>query len=252
MAQNALTAVALSSSSSLPSVATRELDRLEGRLSNAVDWEPGDKRFVIATEYAPTPAERSVLEARRHELRAALAPASEAEIGRSVSFLRSNLATQNSTDQATAVLTTRSTVDVLKGFPAWVVKEASTRVMRGTAGFDPQYAPKAPQLAQLCRSIAAPYREELAQVDKILRARVAPPVDEVMRARIERGLREFAAEMRARNPGAKGFRPADLARRDRGTVAAEAARTLGVSVEEFNKIPDAPGRVLDGMVVEGR
>jgi hypothetical protein len=35
-------------------------------------------------------------------------------------------------------------------------------------------------------------------------------------------------------------------------VAAEAARNLGVSLEEFNKIPDAPGRLVDGMVVEGR
>lgn len=49
----------------------------------------------------------------------------------------------------------------LSGFSVEAISEATVSILKGTAGFDPRFAPTPPQLAQLCRGHEAARRAEL-------------------------------------------------------------------------------------------
>lgn len=64
-------------------------------------------------------------------------------------------------------------LEALGNSPAWAVREARLRVLRGETDLDQRYAPTPPQLASEVRRILEPFRDDLADLEKL---QIAAPI----------------------------------------------------------------------------
>lgn len=183
---NAVTTRATSKSFPPPAI-TRDFDRLVGRLTNAVEQEPGGP-LQVSERFAPSEPERGIIQGRIDTLTDALSRR-DAEDPRSpetihvrtmVAALLGGLATMGAGDGA-AKLKISLCVSALQPFPVWAIERACALVRNGETGLvlgskdiglRLGYPPEAPQLAELCRHIVAPVQHERAELHRLLSAKV--------------------------------------------------------------------------------
>jgi hypothetical protein len=85
-------------------------------------------------------------------------------------------------------------LDAMGDAPAWAVRAARLRFMRGEAlGLNQSFAPTPPQFANLVRSILAPLRKDLADLESLASIDAEPEAAE--KARVLEGLDKFRAEL---------------------------------------------------------
>lgn len=152
----------------VPQLLTKEQnDRLSSML-NKVQPEAGI--FVIPSTAAPTDVERASLEKRSKALAFASAAMDRDETVATIAMMMETLKRRNSdADEMTAVLLTYH--DVLKDQPAWAVRVACSRFVKGDSG-DGEWMPTPAQIRKDAMSIAKPFDEEQAKIRKLLSAKV--------------------------------------------------------------------------------
>lgn len=182
--------------SSSPVAPSRELVSVVDRLTNALEAIPGGRRMQVRDVAAPTDAEKSVLVARREALLTTLQPAHPDEIGRAISMMRQAFDGGPAMSQEDISTTRKLYVMALSPFPMWAVSEACRQVIEGKAGLNTAFAPKPPQMAELCRSLVMPFREEKGRIDAILTAEVYTLPSDEERARIAAGFDELVAGLK--------------------------------------------------------
>jgi hypothetical protein len=232
------------SKSSPPTVVSRDLDRLVGRLTNAIERTPSGVVEICSTS-APTVAERDILGRRLVELNGSLtrpdSHGGRAEIGRMIATLLAGFPTMGA-DGSTAALNIELFKTALAPFPLWVVREACRRVVDGTAGLNRAYAPTAPQMAELCRGLVQPVLAERAGIEQLLGARVYElPTDEEIARRAE-VVEAALAKLTRSNAMAAPDRDRRAAERaHRAKEAGEAG--LGVSIAGLQLSDEAVAKV---------
>lgn len=159
--------------SSTPVLASRQLDTLISRFSNALENKPGSySQKIIPAESAPSDDERQVLEARYAALLNILKPADEHALTRSVATLRAAFPAANDGHE-NAMLTVKLYVSALSGFPEWAVNDACRKALDGRIGNNPNFAPTPPQMAQACREFVSKFVDERGKLERILHAEIA-------------------------------------------------------------------------------
>lgn len=74
-----------------------------------------------------------------------------------------------------AEATVAATAGVLRGFPAWAIREGCLKIARNQAGLDRRYAPNDTEVFSVIDGIVKDYRKRLAVAETLLAAPVAPP-----------------------------------------------------------------------------
>lgn len=105
-------------------------------------------------------------------------------------------------------------LDAIGDAPAWAVREARLRFMRGeTPGLSQAFAPTPPQFAGLVRHVMAPLRQDLADLEALVS--IEPETDPAEHDRVVAGLDSLRGEMKREAPATTSFKSAwdDLERR---------------------------------------
>lgn len=158
--------------SSTPALASRQLDTLISRFTNALETKPGTfNRKTIPASSAPTAEERQALAERHLDLESRLRPIDEHALTRSVATLRAAFPAANDGHE-NAMLTVKLYVSALSSFPEWAVNEACRKALTGSLPANPGFAPTPPQMAQACRAVVVKFADEKAKLESILSAEV--------------------------------------------------------------------------------
>jgi hypothetical protein len=169
----------------------REPARLDLSLRAALDAAYAEASFGAVSEARLPSALRLGLERRREDLGAALKGASEARILAALATLQRMVARAEG-DAEEAEFAMRCDLADLAGVPAWALEAAAAAFRRGEAGAG-KFRPTAGELRREAMRRVEGYAEELARIDRVLRARIEParkPLDPDRR-------RELAEAMRA-------------------------------------------------------
>jgi len=112
-----------------------------------------------------------------------LAPASAAEVGKCVAVLQAQFPVRE-IDEGTAAARAEGYLMALDGVPLFAIREAVRRVMRGEAGLNPSYMPKAPELRALVDQISLPARAHRVHLRRLAEAKVERTTTPEERARV--------------------------------------------------------------------
>jgi hypothetical protein len=141
-----------------------------------LEAKPGTAtKKVIPAESAPSADEQRALAARKADLDASLAPASENALVRSVATLRAAFPSTNDGEE-NAKLAISLYVRALAPFPEWAVNEVCRQYLEGRRGHG-TFAPPAPEMARACREEVSKFVDERAKIEAVLDAEVLPPID---------------------------------------------------------------------------
>lgn len=158
-----------------------------------LDWPEGRlDRISISSSLAPTTDDRRMLGIRRDEILAGLTSARSEAIGRLVASLRAVMPAQDGGD---AVLVVKLYMAALSKYPEWAINAACRAFLEGRVPGQRRFAPTPAEIADRCRAMVAPFEQEMAQIDRVLRAEVREPVTQEGRERIAQGLRDLAAKI---------------------------------------------------------
>lgn len=203
-----LPTIAPTTRSSLPTVPTRAMADLVGKLGNRLEMTPSGAA-EICDAVAPTDDERGLLQDRIGALNQLLVGSKLASIEGRVGALLSGFPTYGA-DAQTAAMNGKLIVSALQRFPLWVVDTACQRVRDGDAGLNRSRAPTAPELAHLCREIVGPVLSERGQIERILTARLYSLPAPEERERVQAGFNKLVGEMREHMKGERfGHRAAE-------------------------------------------
>jgi hypothetical protein len=137
---------------------------------NGLIVEMGEAR--IFADRAPTPAQRSILEARIGELSRLLGHRDDA-----AAFAKLALVLTLPSQSATGVdakVRGMAYREALDDIPAWAIVEVCRRLLRNGYPQHSRFAPSPPEMRGLCDELVAPLRAEIGEHRDILRARVVP------------------------------------------------------------------------------
>jgi len=169
--------------SSLPNVTPREIAGLLDRMTSRIERLPGN-RFQIAADRAPGDDEKDRLRARNRAVTHLLARPLVEDIEKAIAALLTLFPADYSSSQGARAIV-RQFAEALKRFPLWAVHEACRQVRDGVApGVKAAFAPKPPQLAQICAGLIAPLNAEQARIRSVLDAEVYSPPTEEEQARV--------------------------------------------------------------------
>jgi hypothetical protein len=146
-----------------------------------------------------TPAMRETLERRRVVVRASLRAAPEKRIANILASLRT-MPSRDGIDLADSESEIWQDIHDLEGVPAWALEQAAAHFRRGEAR--ECFRPSCAELRREAVRRAAPHGEELGLIERVLRARIAPPstaIDPERRLELSERARRLAAEIAARN-----------------------------------------------------
>ena len=180
----------------------RSTATLVARLSNAVEQAPDG--LSISHRFAPSPAERDVLDARRLELRALLRRGELRDVARAVADLL-HAFPHAKVDAAEAKRTITAYGEALADLPVWALVETVSAFKRGEVERDNHtFAPSVAELRRETEKRLGPVYAEGRQIARILDAKVIEPATEAERSRaVERWnavMRDvFAPERKARD-----------------------------------------------------
>lgn len=179
--------------SGLPAVFDPRVDHLAGRLVDGYSNGNGAQRgLALALRRDPTPEEKTTLETRIADLRGALLPAPPAgdnELRTAIMAMLGGDPNMQRYDQATAYAMASGFLYVVRDQPHWAILEACEQVRSGRAGLNPSFCVKEPEFAIVVRRCTQPYRQRLAEIESLLRARVRqPPPAPPTRAQVEASL----------------------------------------------------------------
>ncbi|MCP1558432.1 UNVERIFIED_ORG: hypothetical protein M2438_002516 [Methylobacterium sp. SuP10 SLI 274] len=166
-----------------PSIASPEIDDLLRRFAPKVEADPGDfRRGVIAAEFAPSPAERSALDARHAELVRSL-DGHDAQARAHVTMMRNAFRSYGETAED-AELNLMTWMLVVGDQPVWAIRETVRRFIRaGVRGADDRRGPTPAEFSRVLSTITAPVHREIRSLETVLRARVEAPIDPAAQAR---------------------------------------------------------------------
>lgn len=169
-----------SSAPALPATTTEE----PALFDHACDLELPRLLSAWIPDYGPreirralTPAERAAVLARATTLQFSLTGyldgecnAVEADIAAMFGGFR---AMRQQGDDAEA--TVAATAGVLRGFPAWAIRQGCLKIARNQAGLNRRYAPNDTEVFTVIDDIVKDYRKRLAMAETLLAAPVASP-----------------------------------------------------------------------------
>lgn len=137
---------------------------------NGLIVEMGEAR--IFEDRAPTPAERSTLEARLTRLKSFLSERDDAEaFGRLAMVLTMPSQSAEGVDAKVRGMAYREALD---GVPSWAIVDACRRLLRGGYPQHKRFAPSPPEMRSLCDELTWPLHSEIRELEDILRAKVVP------------------------------------------------------------------------------
>lgn len=135
------------------------------------DYGPREIRRAL------TLAERAKIECRAMTLRLSLTGYLESERNAVDSDIAAMFggfrAMRQQGDDAEA--TVAATAGVLRGFPAWAIRQGCLKIARNQAGLDRRYAPNDTEVFSVVDEIVKDYRKRLAVAEALLAAPVMPP-----------------------------------------------------------------------------
>lgn len=163
------------------------------QFSNRLDWPEGIRqRATIASDAAPTQAERQMLQARRDDVVSGLVPATRPEIGRLVASLRAVMPAQGGDD---AELTINLYLSALAGLPLWALDQVCRAFLAGKVPGHEKFAPTPDQIASRARALIVGFESEIAAIDKIVRAEIVQVMSPEERERMGEKLRALSARI---------------------------------------------------------
>lgn len=130
-----------------------------------------------------------MLQARRDDIVAGLTPATRAEIGRLVAYVRTLLPAQGNDDPELVV---NGYISILSGLPLWALDQACNDFLKGRVPDHKTFAPTCDQIAARARSLVSRFESEIAAIDKIVRAEIIQVVSLEERERIGQKLRALS------------------------------------------------------------
>lgn len=155
------------------------------------------RKLELATEHAPTPAQRKMLETRRAELNHALdAPATKLEREKIIleMIMAFRIDMQDDVD-AWAL----NYIEALDGMPLWAIDKARRIVMRGgDERKNMSFMPTPPEFVRTVEGLVTPLRQERHTIHRILIAEVFTPPTEEERARVAARVKAVVSGMAAR------------------------------------------------------
>lgn len=144
-------------------------DPLLASLRNAVGWTAG--RPVLMSGFTITPDQRRRLETWQTTLKSRLACGATDTRDKAVELAKLTTAFPTQGQDATSSdLRMEAYFEALSGLPAWAVREARARIIRGETMLDTRFAPTPPQFADLVRLVVKPIKRDLRELVDIARA----------------------------------------------------------------------------------
>jgi len=176
-----------------PKPQSREMAVALANYRNRLKWERAGHHSISSRD-APTDSDVLALNERRSEIAAGLGAASDSDIDFILSTLFMGFGGARDSDVS---LRQRIAVyrGVLRGLPAWAIRGACELWLGARAGAHTGFEPSAADLRKEADKLFHPLREELAVIDRILRAAVVREQTEAERAAVERGFAELQAEI---------------------------------------------------------
>lgn len=128
-------------------------------------------RPTIPEAFALMEGQRAKVEEMCSRLVGHLAPAEAADIGKYVAILQAQFREREMED-VSAAARAEGYLMALDGVPLFALREAVRLAMRGAAGLNPSFMPKAPELRALVDKISLPARAHLVSLRRLLDAKV--------------------------------------------------------------------------------
>jgi hypothetical protein len=154
-------------------------------------------KMVGGSLVGPIPAPvRTRLNERLLVLEASFVPATLDQLETVVSEMTVAYPSLRGYSETEALLFVRKYSNELLGSPLWAVLQACHDVSSGAVpGLDLDFPPTCPRLVNLVRAIAARFRQEAFELERLLSAPVEANVDSETRERISRGLDALRARL---------------------------------------------------------
>jgi hypothetical protein len=153
-------------------------------------------RPMIPEAAALTTGQRRWVEQAEERLGSHLVPALGAEIGKCVAVLQAQFPARE-IDEGTAAARAEGYLMALDGVPLFALREAVKRAMRGEAGLNPSYMPKAPELRALVDRLSLPARAHRVHLRRLLEAEVERTPTPEERARVRDLVENLKASLAA-------------------------------------------------------
>ena len=135
---------------------------------------------------------RLMLERRQFAISAALQGASRTALEEQVAALMTGYPSMRGLSKLEAQILVRKYADDLEGVPLWAIRAACKDISRGVvADMNPDFAPSASRVRQQADEHLERFEREARDLRVVLTAKIEPPADPEMRARIKLGFQKM-------------------------------------------------------------
>lgn len=189
-----MNAIAIRQPSTVPSLPVKAQLALSSMLSAI---EPMGLGYLIPSERAPTAEQRQWLAERSIMISGAMQPLPEADMLAELGALFATMGRRSGDELDSNVVISTYLAD-LEGIPGFAFRQACADFRQGKAG-DGKWAPTQAQLRTRANEILVGPRKELADIERVLTAKVIPPIDRANREKVMAHVNETLDILRSKS-----------------------------------------------------